>query len=357
MAIKRLYTQILYNSVDITKDVSSELVSLSYSDRSEGGADSVQLVFDDSAGLWAGAWYPQKKDVLSISFGYDNLRVSAGEFEIDEIDIDGPPARIKIKALAAGVSNAIRTNKSFAHEEKTLREIAQTIADQNGFTLQGEILPIRLNRATQNRESDLAFLKRIAGEFGHLFSIRAGVMTFTLMYDIDAATPVEAISKRQVSSYSFSDKLIGTYANAKSTFHNVETRETVEAVEVRSETADGQTVTDESTPDTLEVRTKAETVQQAEAKARASLYRANTGGQTARLSLEGNPALLAGNNVDLEGFGYMSGKYQISASTHNISRSGYITNLELKRVSYVADSRKTEGAQLKETRELKPREI
>ena len=357
MNTRQPFAQILYNGIDITKDVSDDLISLSYTDNAEGKSDDIQLVLDDTAGLWANGWYPLKGDQIQVILGYTDLSVTAGTFDIDEITISGTPAKINIKGIATGTARALRTPKSFAHENKTLDEIARTVASANSLTLQGEITPIRIARATQNRETDLGFLKRISREFGYLFSIRDNVMTFTSMYDIDARTPVVSVDITQTTRYSFTDKLVGTYSGATATYHNVDTRETVAVTGTRSENIDGQEVTDGTSGDTIEIRTKAENVQQAEAKTKAALYRANTEGQTGNISLEGNPLLLSGNNLELTGFGQLSGKYQIVSSGHNISPSGYTTDIEVKRIAYISVSKYTPAVEQSQAREIKPREV
>ncbi len=50
------------------------------------------------------------------------------------------------------------------------------------------------------------------------------------------------------------------------------------------------------------------------------------------LTVEGNPDLVAGANVLLEGFGIYDGKYSIAKATHRVGREGYLTTLELQRV-------------------------
>jgi hypothetical protein len=50
----------------------------------------------------------------------------------------------------------------------------------------------------------------------------------------------------------------------------------------------------------------------------------------------GNPILVAGNNVELTGFGELSGKWHIKKSTHRIDRSGgYTTDLDLEKTQSV----------------------
>jgi len=329
--------KILYNGKDITKDITPYLSVISYEDKVAGESDEVSITLDDTERLWQNAWYPEKGDQLEITIGYEDLQVNCGTFDIDEIELSGPPNQIVIRGIAAMATKSLRTKKSFAHESKTLMQIAKTVADANGLAVVGEIAEIRINRTTQNRESDLAFLKRIGADYGYVFSVRDKQLIFTSVYDIDKSASVERINVGQMSSYSFTDKLVGTFKKAEISYHNVESRETVKATDTRTATVNGEQVTDTTAGDTLSIRSKAENKQQAEAKAKASLYEANTKGQTGRVSLEGNPLLVAGNNVDLTGIGALSGKYQICASSHRlIVSSGYTTEIEVKRIGYVS---------------------
>lgn len=341
MNARKPTAQILYNGKDITKDITPYLVELSYEDKVTGESDEISVTLDDSKRLWQNAWYPEKGDQLSVVIGYADLQINCGTFDIDDIELSGPPAQIVIRGIAAVVTKALRTKKSYVHESKTLRQIAKTVADANGLTVVGDIADIRINRTTQNRESELAFLKRIGAEYGYLFSVRDKQLTFTSVYKIDESASVTRIKSVQMSSYSFRDKLEGTYKSAEITYHNVDSRETVTATDTRTATVNGQQVTDATAGDTLSIRSKAENKQQAEAKAKASLYEANTKGQTGNVSVEGSPLLVAGNNVDLTGLGALSGKYQIRGSRHRISVSGgYTTEIEVRRVGYVSDAEK-----------------
>jgi len=236
--------------VDITRDISASLISLSYTDNVEGKSDELSLTLDDPSRIWANEWYPQKGDQLRALIGYEGLEVNIGAFEIDEITVSAPPSQIEIRAIAAGTAEPLRTKTSYAHEDKTLQEIAQTVAEKNGLTVFGTIAPIRIKRATQNRETDLHFLNRLAYEYGYFFSIRDRQLTFTSLFDVDEREAVSTLNLNDLTSFSITDKLVGTYKQAESAYHNVESRETVKASvsdEIQSDTAS----------DTLIVRTKA----------------------------------------------------------------------------------------------------
>lgn len=315
---------LMWSGKNVSTELSPYVTQLSYTDNVAGESDELSLSFEDVDGNWKNAWYPEKKDRVSLQFGYHNLMVDGGTFIVDEIALSGPPDVADIRALAAGVNSPIRTKISSAHEGKTLKQIAETIAGKHGMTVLGEIQPIRINRVTQNRESDLAFLKRLADEYGYLFSIRDNTLVFTAIDDIEKGEPVAVIELTEMISYSFTDKTISTFAATTIQYSDPNTAEVFAYTEKdpKAESVDSQ-----------ELRVKAENQQQAEVKAKAAQSKKNTEEITASFSLPGNPLLVAGSNILISGLGKISGKYHILQSNHTITRGGgYTTFLSVKRV-------------------------
>lgn len=342
MIVKKPYVQVLYNNKNITTDISKHLLSISYTDKEEGESDEVEISLEDVDGLWRGQWYPEKGAKLNVVMGYELNTITCGDFEIDEIELAGPPDTITIKALAVGVTGKLRTKKSYAHESKTLRQIAQVVASTNGLTVTGTIPDVRFDRVTQNRETDLAFLKRIASEFGCLFSVRGKQLIFTTVFEIEKTKPSTLIDRLDLASYSITDTSAHTYKDSKVTYHNPVSKEVV-ADNFKFDTItnqDNYTYTQIATNDTKVVHSKAENRQQAQLKAKASLHKSNSKQQKGRINLEGNPLIVAGNNFELTGFGRVSGVYHITESRHTIDSSGgYSTEASIKRVGYVEEAK------------------
>lgn len=332
MNVQSPILKVIYNGKDITADLSSGLLSVTYEDKSEGESDEVTLTLEDSEHVWKGSWYPTKGDTLEVTIGLGVNVVKCGTFEIDDIELSGPPDTVTIRGLAAGIKKALRTKKSKGYDEQTLKQIAEKVASENGLTVEGNIPDIRFTRVTQHRETDLGFLKRIGYEYGVLFSVRGKKLTFTTMYEVEKSKSVLEISRNDLASFSLRDKTSDTFKKAKVRYHNPADNKVVEN-EQSSADLEYENATAE---DTLEIRSKAETPQQAEAKAKAALYRANSRQQEGRISVEGNPILLAGNAIELTGLGVLSGKYTILSSSHRIDRgSGYTTDCEVKKIASV----------------------
>lgn len=323
--VRRIAFEVSYNGKDITTDVTTYVTGLTYTDKTEGESDTVELTMDDTDGLWRNSWYPTKGDTLTVSMGYDDLLLPCGQFEIDEVEMSGPPNVVTIRALAAGITKAMRTKSNSAHEGKTLKEIATTIAGVHGLTVEGTIEEIRMNRATQYRETDLGFLRRISMEYGHLFSIRGDKMIFTTIYEIEASDPVGTIDMTDVMRWTLRDKTTTTYKSAQVKYHDPVEKKVVQATE--------ESTQPNNSDDILVIQTKAENGTQAQAKAKAGLHRANTCMVSGDLTIPGNPLMVAGNNFQLTGMGKFDGKYQVQESKHGLSRtSGYVTDISVKKV-------------------------
>lgn len=329
--------EIIYNGKDITKDILPFVLSMTYTDKSEGESDELEIVVEDKDGLWANEWYPQKGDSIVARIKSNSEVMECGVFEVDELTGTGGSSgsSVSIKALGAGIKNKIRTKKSYAHENKTLREIANTIAAAHGMTVEGNIANIRIARVTQYRQNDLKFLKKLSHEYGYIFSIRGKKLIFSSIFDIEGASASFVIDGKNIISWSITDKTSETYLNARISYHNSKQKKVISHTQKEKSPSYSSVKSD-----SLEIHIRAENQQQAEIKSKVALYRTNSLQQSGTVDMPGNIIALAGNNCDLEGLGMFSGLYYISESKHTISRSdGYVTSLTVKRIALLTKER------------------
>lgn len=310
-----------YKGADITQYV----IALDYTDKVHGESDEITLRVEDVDGRWQNGWYPTKGDKLTATIGSMNC----GTFEIDEISLAGPGDVITVKGIASGITKALRTKESVAHEKKTLKEVVQKTAVKFGCTVAGEFEDNpQLERVTQHRETGLGFVNRLGNTYGYAVAVRDNQVTFTKREKLEKQDAVLKLTKADLSTYSFSDKTQETYKQAEVKYHNPVDRKVV--------TATHAPAVDDSIPgvsDKLVITTKAENKQQAEIKAKAELYKQNSENRTGSVSLAGNEKLVAGVNVEISGFGKFGGKWHIKSSTHRLDKSGgHKTTLELKGV-------------------------
>ncbi len=172
-----------YSGVNISADVSQMVVAIRYVDRLDGASGELEIELEDSTKLWQGAWYPALGDIVSLQIGYSGESLlDCGEFQIDELELDGPPDVMRLRCLAAYITTAMRTANTVAYENMGIVEIAGQIAAKYGLTLvtasSESESDVVFARVTQRRQMDLEFLKRLAREHNFDFTVRAGQLVF-----------------------------------------------------------------------------------------------------------------------------------------------------------------------------------
>ncbi|ECY1971340.1 phage protein D [Salmonella enterica] len=321
--------RLVYNRKDITHDVSVYVTSVSYTDRLSGESDEIQVDLEDSEGRWRDAWYPGKGDTLTLQMGYagEPLR-ECGTFSIDEIELSGPPDSVSLRGLATSVTVAMRTKVSRGFENTTLAAIAQRIAGKHHLQLQGQIEPLTLDRVTQYDETDLAFLKRLARDYGYLVKVTHTHVIFSSLDKLRDAPPTFTFTRLDISRYSLRDTINRIYKGAK---HRSQNSRTKQVVTYQADGGESTTTVSTATrgkntsADTLTLSGRSGNQGTAARRTRAALNLKNQYQKVATLSMAGNIRLRAGHNVTLTGFGASDGKWLTGSVRHSMTRSGGYT--------------------------------
>ena len=107
---------------------------ISYTDYLSELSGEVEIVIEDHNRRWQAAWYPTLGDQVSLAIGYrDEGLLPCGDFQIDQLELTGPPDTFTTRCLAAFITPAIRTLNSRGYEDQTLLGIARTIAEKYGL--------------------------------------------------------------------------------------------------------------------------------------------------------------------------------------------------------------------------------
>lgn len=345
--------KIVYNKKDITAEITPYVASIRYKDATEGKSDEIQIEVSNTTGIWLNEWYPTLGDTMTVSIGWPDLLMKCGTFEVDEPEVKFGPDIMVIKGIAAGISKSTRTKRSDQHENKTLAQIAKKVADRYGYTISGTIADTgQIVRETQNMETDLSFLKRLSMQYGHLFSVRDSVITFTNMYELEALAAAATISRNDIKPGStIKDKSYDTYKKVHLKSFNPMAKKVYETTFAYPDhtNVDGFTYQSIVKDDVKEVRTRVGSNQEANLKAVAELHSSNSKQQEGVITVVGNPLLVAGNNFELTEVGKISGTYHIAESDHLIiPGEGYETEIHIKRVGYI---------NIEKTKRKKPKKV
>lgn len=326
--------EITYNGRDITADLAPYLTRWCFTDRMTGEADTLDLELGEAkadATRWLAEWYPDKGMEIVTRFGWSHRDlVPAGSFDVDEIEVESPPMTIRIRAQSAGVSRAVRTRIGRKYENTTLSGILGSIAQRIGAKLEGKIEPDpAIERATQYQETDWQFAVRIAREYGYTVKLTNNNQTLAVARLADDQPPVRTLAPHDLTRFAYRDQIADVPRKTTVRRHDEKTGELV-LYEVN---AQGQAVpVDKVAADERVKVTRAANAQDAEARARAEMERHALDKTSLDVELPGDPRLSAGLAVDVTGWGRVDGRYVIVEARHEISRAGFVTALQLKRI-------------------------
>jgi uncharacterized protein len=232
--------------------------------------------------------------------------------------------------LPAYITPAMRTANTAAYEGMGVLEIAAQIAAKYGLALVAATSEsssdVVFERVTQRRQNDLEFLKRLAREHNFDFTVRAGQLIFYDRPALESVAAVLTIVRSDTVRFSFRNRSRRIYDGAQFSYFDPDTKELIsQSVSANSLSPTG---------DTLKIVARCENTQQAMVKAEALLHLHNMVFVDAYLEGPGCTVLVAGNNVQLSGWGALDGIYLIETAQHRLARTaGYSTSIAARRIN------------------------
>jgi len=322
--------QLIVNGVDVGSELMPYLLSFEWTDHLHGKADEIAVRLQDAAGLWRGPWRPERGDLVEAAVGYrGGPMMPAGTYEVDVPRASGSRAGdvLEFRATSAYQSKALKTRRPKEYERKKLRTIIEEVAARNGYSVSGKIRDVYFAYKRQRRERDLAFIRRLAEDYGHFVSLKHGRLVFYLREELEQAAPLrlfELAEGTMITEWEAQEQADRIYSRATVKYLDPDRKKLVEA---KAEDPKAKT------GDELKIDERVENRAQAEALAKGRLKKANENRRTARLTLVGDPLLCAGQKVVLgPTFWRYAGEYLIHVARHRIERASYTTTIELKGV-------------------------
>jgi phage protein D len=340
-----------YNGEDVSKQISPFITSFKYSDSIENKADTVEVTLDDAQKLFLkGGWLPLRGTEMSIEIIKNNwntlvysqvapqLKLPLGTFEIDEIEYNYPPSQIVLKfnsIPAKAELRGIARNKSW--EQTTLSRIASDIAGRAGLQLFYDVNDDpEIKRAEQRQTADLPFLERLCKDAGLSIKIHDKKLVIFDAAKYESKAPVIVLDYKDppvVLRFNSKATSVAIYSDAKVSFDSNNIAEWLfglfggndlftGAADIAGIGGDGGT---------LNINQKVNSEAEAQRLARAKLREKNKSEFTLNLNLMGSFSFLAGNVFELRGHGVFDGLYICDRTDHNLSDSGYTTNVSAHR--------------------------
>jgi phage protein D len=316
-----------YAGTNITSDVTAMVESIVYESREQHLSDEIQVTLEDGKQVWQGPWFPSYGDVVTLAIGYFGTPLlPCGSFQVDEVALTGPPDRVDLRCIAAGITPALRTPVSAAFENQTLEQIASAVAQRHGFTLINAPAPASpaLSRVTQRQETDLAFLRRLANAYDYDFSAKGSQLVFYPRSALASAGAVLSLSRNDITDFHFTARTNQIYQAARVAYQNPFTKSLV---------SQSASAASQLTGDLLNLPVRSDTATLALARATAELASRNMMQASVQLRMPGTPPVVAGNVITLSGFGQNDGSYLVTTARHLLTRqTGYTTEAEARKL-------------------------
>jgi len=345
MIARRARVILEYNGIDATEDISGSLIGFIYNDSAKNEADDIEIILEDREGLWRGAFFPEKGASIKSTIIIENWEVPGrvetlpcGTFELDEIEYKGPPDTASLKGLAVSLKGGIKdTKKSKTWASIALSKIGAAIAMAGGvkFWFISDYDHM-YDTVQQNQESDLSFLVRLAKEQG--LTVKATDSKIILFDErkFEEKPAVRRIMRNDddVLSYNFKNKTSETYKQAEVNYTDSKSNETiVGAKETVVKALSGETLKINIRPAAgMEGATAEMKEQYAKRMAEKLLRMKNKYEIVANMTLVGDPNLLAGVTLEVMGWDAFDGTYYIEKASHKVSSSGYVVDVEMRRI-------------------------
>lgn len=319
---------VTYQGVNITKDISEDILSITYTDNEDGQADDIAIRIKDESKKWMGDWSPELGDKFSVVLSpLNQTALNCGLVEVDEISASGPPTIFDIKGCSVPIKSEIRrVLKNYSWEKINLNDIAKQMAKNANLEL---IYSVTENpyydRSDQNEESDLSFLHKLAEDEGYSVKVTDSQLVIFDQYDFEQKEPIGTYTAGDslIKGFSFNKQSHDLYKSCTCRYHVPEHRKLIKYTYTDPDIEDGIN---------LRIRKRVANANEAKRKARAALRQKNKHQCTGSLLLVGNTELQAGLTINVSSFGKYDGKYIITKAIHTHSSSGYTTSIDIRRV-------------------------
>ncbi len=345
--------EVIYEGRDLSAVVTLYLHQLVYVDHLHGEEpDALEVELEDRQRLFQGPLAPRRGAALSFRFGHlQSNRFEIGQgFEIDEIEMSGPPDLVRLRCLGNVPSSRIHDQVSYAWEGVTLEQIVRAIAAKHGLAVSTEATGVALRRMTQHDESDLAFLKRLAKDYGLVCSLKGdkqgepAVLVVLKAESLERRPPVYELGRSACTRYRFRDKIQPGSRGSYTRYFDSSIKDLVE-FEVKvspDEVFDGllkQTVPGLwGRSQQLRHRLRGGRAN-VEVHARRALRASKTYEHEATLTCSGEPRLRAGVTITLpaegvDGWGANGGTWIVLHSRHTLNADqGYTTEITIRKAA------------------------
>lgn len=314
------------NNKPLNDQVMARLMTLSVTDNKNLDADELSITLDDHDGALE---LPKRGVILQCWMGFTDTGVhDMGTFVVDSSEWSGTPDTISIKAKSADFKSSLKSGHSESYHNKTLGDVANTVAkrQQLALSITSELSRINVGHVDQTDESDINLLTRLCHQYGAVVNIKHGkLLIFTANANVSAsghALDLKVITRQTGDQFRYSvEDRQADYDNVSASYQDKSSakRKTVDTTSAKSKT--------KKLKGTYKSENAAKSAAQAESK--------RIKDQQAKFSIAtayAYPAITTESPITLQGFKAEIDalKWTVDKATHSYGKSsGLTTQLDL----------------------------
>lgn len=309
---------------DITNKIHPRLVSLTLTEARENAVDQLDISIDDSDGLVA---IPAKGVKITLKLGWKSTgMVDKGTFIVDEVEHEGAPDTITLRARSASMDKPVRVKKNRSFHQQTIDAIVGQIASDNNLTpkVGKKFKDELIDHIDQTNESDINFLNRLGKRFDAVATVKKEALLFMPIGEgansKGEKMPTVTLNRRDGDKHRYHTASRDAYSGVRAQWHDAE-----DAKE------NSELIGSDQNPKRL--RHIYANQKDAENAAQAEWNRVKRGKATMQFTLAlGRADLTPMMGIRVPSMKPPIGKtdWIIVKTTHNLTAQGYTTQLELE---------------------------
>lgn len=170
MVANRAGMRLTLDGTDLADKINPRHVELTLTEKRGGEADELSLTLQNADSRLA---MPNPGKVIALALGWlegDDVSpglVDKGRFTVDEVEAEGPPDKIIIRARSADLSGSYRKRRTQSWKDTTLGAVLADVAARNGVTAQvhADLRGKPIAALDQHGKSDMALVRDLGSRY------------------------------------------------------------------------------------------------------------------------------------------------------------------------------------------------
>lgn len=326
---RRYEFDVKYNNVSLSEDIGANIESMTYIDSSADSSDSIEITLNATEKKWIKDWMPETGATISAMANGsdwenpgDQKILSCGLFVLDDISYSDLPDVIQMGGVSKpGNSDFSEAERKTVWKNTSIKRIGSDISSRYGlaFAYDGDDYDIE---SVEQDGTDSSFYNELCTKYGLVLKIYAMQLW---VYDREKYKTKPAIKTYYPKdiirgSFQWSTSLAGSYTGGYFSYTDPD-----KDIDIVCSIGGGTR--------TKDINQRATSVLDASIQLCAAINQANHSITKISFSVPGEWLVSSGNNIQLDGYGKMDGKYFVDKVTHSFTRSGgFKTTLECSKI-------------------------